>query len=52
MDSVIAFLVGGVVVSIGWFFVARNNKKHVTEILNLDPKAKWDEIRKKIRDKL
>ena len=51
MDNFISFLVGGAVFSIGWYFVARTNKKHVTDLLNLDPKAKWDEIRKKIREK-
>ncbi|MBW1845548.1 MAG: hypothetical protein JRI94_00080 [Deltaproteobacteria bacterium] len=52
MDILISFLVGVVAATVVWFLIARNNKKHVTDILNLDPRAKWGEILKKIREKL
>ncbi len=38
MDLLIGFVAGAVVTSIVWFFVARNNRKYIDSVLNLD----WD----------
>ena len=52
MDWFIGFLVGVVVSSVGWYFVARNNKQKAIKLLSLDPKAKWGEVLDKIKEKI
>jgi hypothetical protein len=46
------FLIGMAVASVGWYFVARNNKHKVIKLLNLNPRAKWGEVLDKIKEKI
>ena len=44
MDVLIALVAGVVIGTAITFFVARNNRKKFNEAMNLDPKAKWNEM--------
>ena len=42
------FLIGVVVASGGWYFVARNNKKKFMKALDFDPKQTAKDIKKRL----
>lgn len=44
MDVLIAFVMGVVIGIVVTFLVARNNRKKFNEAMNLDSKAKWNEM--------
>ena len=44
MEIFIGFLVGAVIGTVVTYFVARNNQKKFNKALDIDPKAKWDEM--------
>jgi len=44
MDVLIALVVGVVIGAIVMYFMARNNQKKFNKAMNLDPKAKWNEM--------
>lgn len=52
MQFIVGVLIGAVGASVAFYLVYQNNKKKVTDILNLDPKATWEHIRQRIKEKL
>jgi len=46
MGYVLVFVLGVVSTSVAWYFIARNNKKHLEEILTFDAKKAKEEIKK------
>lgn len=52
MNTLLGFTLGVIIASVGWYLVAKNNKDRFTDLLDLDPEAKWKEILTKIKDKL
>ena len=44
MENLLAFSIGLLVGIVAMYFVARNNQKRFNRALDIDPKAKWDEM--------
>ena len=44
MNVLIAFVVGLVIGAGVVYFMARNNRKKFNKVMNLDPKAEWNEM--------
>lgn len=44
MDVLITLVVGVVIGSAVTFFVARNNRKKFNKVMDLNPKAEWNEM--------
>ena len=48
----VAFIIGLVCGAGVTYFVARNNQRKFNDALGIDPKAKWKEVLKEIKERL
>jgi len=52
MDILIGVVVGLVIGIAGTYLVARNNQKKFNRAMDIDPKAKWDEMIDDLKDRI
>ena len=52
MEFFVGLAIGAVGASVAWFLIARNNRKHIAKVLDLDASVGWETIRTKIKSLL